>query len=195
MVRTSKYGVYVKDYATYQEYQSAYNKARWEQDKEKFKEMNKNKDYKAEYQKRKAKGYTAKYYQDKRKENPNWVEEQKIKCNEYKKKNKETLAQKTAAYKKTYQGKKSHKISEWKNKSGLKEIPERLDEIFNRWYYSTECELCNKPYKSDKDRCMEHSHDTGHFRSICCSSCNNSMGRIDRQRHRLMLELHRRFNL
>lgn len=195
MVRVSKYGISVKDFDTYEEYKREYDKVRRIKDKDKLKEYNKNRDYKEQYQKRKAQGYTTKYYQDKRNANPEWVEQQKIKCKEYKQKNKKTLAEKTAEYKKTYQGKKSHKTSEWKTKHGLKETPERIDEIFDRWFHSTHCELCNKPYKNTKQRCMEHNHDTGHFRCICCVSCNNYISSMDRQRHRLMLELHRRFNL
>jgi hypothetical protein len=132
----------------------------------------------------------AKNYQKKR-EDKEWVEDQRLKSLEYKKKNKTELAIKTAIYKKTFKGKMSHKISEWKSKHKLKETPERLWLIFARWWYSQRCELCNLPYKNDRDKCMEHHHQSGHFRCICCQNCNQKLAQTDRKKQYVLLELHR----
>tara|TARA_R110002096_G_scaffold121311_3_gene262593 strand:- start:128 stop:712 length:585 start_codon:yes stop_codon:yes gene_type:complete len=186
------------DYDNHKEYQRDYGKQYNLLNKEKNKEYMKKKlqedpdYYKKQYQKRKE--YTKKYY-EKRKENKNWVEEQKLKCNEYKEKNKLTLAQHTSEYKKTYKGKMSHKLSEWKRKGGLKETPERCELIFSKWYKSENCELCFQPYKNKQQRCMEHHHASGHFRHICCVSCNNKLAQVDRQKRSVLLELHRIFIL
>jgi hypothetical protein len=183
------------DYDNYTDYKREYDKQYRIKNKDKIKEQNKNKDHAKQYQKRKKKlGKTpAEYYKQKRLNNPDWVKEQNQKSREYKSKNKETLAQKTRTYKKTYQGKKSHKISEWRTRCNLKETPEKCELIFARWFYSKKCELCLEPYKTIRHRCMEHHHASGHFRHICCSSCNNKLGKVDRQRQSVLLELHRYF--
>jgi len=52
------------------------------------------------------------------------------------------------------------------------------NEEFNYWYneyiYATHCQLekCKKPFKSSKDRQLDHNHDTGEIRNIICRSCN-----------------------
>ena len=53
---------------------------------------------------------------------------------------------------------------------------EEFDEIFERYINSTNCEICNKKYKSSKDRHMDHEHlineKFGAFRNVLCRSCN-----------------------
>ena len=70
---------------------------------------------------------------------------------------------------------KNHKINtkcRWK-KRGLIITDEEFEVIYQQYIYSTNCELCEKVYKSNRDRHMEHNHDTGEFRNICCNSCNS----------------------
>ena len=76
------------------------------------------------------KDYYKTYYKGRR-ENKEWVEEQKIKMKQYKTKKKEILKTKTKAYRSTYLGMRSHKISEWRRKLGVKETNERFDMIFD----------------------------------------------------------------
>tara|TARA_R110000824_G_scaffold181215_6_gene361960 strand:+ start:159 stop:605 length:447 start_codon:yes stop_codon:yes gene_type:complete len=64
-----------------------------------------------------------------------------------------------------------NKINEWKRR-GL--ITDDFNLIYNRWINSTNCELCNHNY-SESQKCMDHSHTTGEFRSICCNKCNSNM--------------------
>ena len=61
--------------------------------------------------------------------------------------------------------------AKWKAK-GLN--MENFDDIYERYIKSTNCELCNKKYKSTKDRCMDHCHKTGEFRNVVCQKCNNN---------------------
>ena len=49
-----------------------------------------------------------------------------------------------------------------------------MDELYERYINSTECELCNKEYKNTTDRHLDHDHTTGLFRNIVCCSCNAS---------------------
>lgn len=65
---------------------------------------------------------------------------------------------------------KSNMKGQWKYK-GL--ITDKFEEIYQRYIYSTNCELCGEEYKSRRDRHMEHSHQTGEFRNICCRTCNS----------------------
>jgi hypothetical protein len=72
---------------------------------------------------------------------------------------------------KLYRSHKSTTIYNWK-RNGLKESDEFIEEIYNRYIVASHCELCNKQFKSSSDRCMEHNNETGKFRNIACSSCN-----------------------
>ena len=56
---------------------------------------------------------------------------------------------------------------------GLKETDEFIESLYNRYIYTSHCELCNKEFKTTKDRHMEHDHETGRFRNIVCNRCNN----------------------
>jgi hypothetical protein len=66
---------------------------------------------------------------------------------------------------------KSDTKRSWKN-CGLLCTEKELEEIYQQYIYSTNCELCGEVYKSRRDRCMEHCHETGKFRNICCQRCN-----------------------
>ena len=98
---------------------------------------------------------------------------------EYDKNNKEKILE----YKQTENGKRSTRINNWKRR-GL--IVEDYNIIYDRWLNSAKCEMCLCEYKMTKkgylDRCMEHNHTTGEFRSICCRSCNNHMRWIDKKK-------------
>ena len=95
--------------------------------------------------------------------NPNYHKEY---MKEYHIKNKERQKE----YRQTPQGKKSIKIAKWKYK-GL--INDNIDELYDRWLNSTECELCGHNYSFNK-KCLDHDHQTGLFRNIVCHSCNQS---------------------
>ena len=100
----------------------------------------------------------------------------------------------TCKYRKTYKGKKSHKISEWRTKAHFKETQERFNEIFDLFWYATKCELCDKEFTTKNIKVADHEHLTGHFRNIVCNKCNNQVGKVDRKRMLVCLEIHRFFN-
>ena len=67
---------------------------------------------------------------------------------------------------------KTHKANtrcNWK-KYGLN--MDNFDEIYNKYIYATNCDLCCKEFTKTTDRQMEHDHDTNEFRNIVCRSCN-----------------------
>ena len=144
----------------------------------------------------KRKEYEKNYYKEKT-ENPLWVEQDKERQKKYKSTEKYKQHRKNydKIYRNSYEGRKCIKISEWKTKHKWKETNDRFDYIFNKWFYSTNCELCNKEFIKKNDKCADHEHNTGTFRSVCCNKCNQTMAVIDRKRMLLCLEIHRYFKL
>tara|TARA_R110002012_G_scaffold249621_2_gene427222 strand:- start:1290 stop:1718 length:429 start_codon:yes stop_codon:yes gene_type:complete len=65
---------------------------------------------------------------------------------------------------------------------------DNFDEWYARYINSNECEKCNEPYKSLKDRCMDHDHNTGEPRNILCNSCNIKTDRITQKTNKLGLQ-------
>ena len=70
----------------------------------------------------------------------------------------------------------------WK-KNGLKVIEEEFESIYYNYINATHCDLCNKEFKSRRDRHMEHNHETGEFRNIVCNSCNQRKNDIKIKKH------------
>lgn len=83
----------------------------------------------------------------------------------------------------------------WIHSQKLKENDERLDYIYNRYLLTDKCDLCNKEFKNNLDKCMEHDHLSGHFRMFCCKKCNLYMKKIDNNRLLISAELNRYFKL
>jgi hypothetical protein len=69
--------------------------------------------------------------------------------------------------------KKSQIILRWKRK-GL--IDDDYEIIYQRWLDTTHCDYCNIELVSGQKglnrKCMDHEHNTGKFRGICCHKCN-----------------------
>jgi hypothetical protein len=70
---------------------------------------------------------------------------------------------------KLYKYHKTMTKTSWKN-IGLN--MDNFDEIYNKYIYATQCELCNMKFPTTRDRCMEHDHANGEFRNIVCNRCN-----------------------
>ena len=68
-------------------------------------------------------------------------------------------------------GKKSMRIYKWKSQ-GI--IDEDLSAVYDYLIKETNCMICFKPYKDSKDRCLDHDHETGEIRYICCNNCNSN---------------------
>tara|TARA_R110002126_G_scaffold4148_3_gene22216 strand:- start:157 stop:609 length:453 start_codon:yes stop_codon:yes gene_type:complete len=74
---------------------------------------------------------------------------------------------------------KNHKRwtkAKWKYRGLLWMSEEEFEEIYQLYILSTHCELCNNPYKSNRDRQMDHIHyidnKFGWFRNVVCTRCN-----------------------
>jgi len=87
--------------------------------------------------------------------------------------NHENWAAKKAAYNKKYYnsegGNRVSMIGQWKIK-GL--IHDNYDDLYNIYINTTECMICSKEFKSRRDRCMDHDHQTNLYRQILCQNCN-----------------------
>tara|TARA_R110002072_G_scaffold75175_1_gene177295 strand:- start:44 stop:490 length:447 start_codon:yes stop_codon:yes gene_type:complete len=144
----------------------------------------------------KRKEYEKNYIKKKR-EDPLWIEKNKERQKKYKltEKAKQTRLEYNKNYRNSYKGRKIIKISEWKTKYNWKETDDRFEFIFNKWYDSTNCELCNKEFIKKNDKCADHEHNTGTFRSVCCNNCNTKLAVVDRKRMLVCLEIHRYFRL
>jgi len=66
---------------------------------------------------------------------------------------------------------KTFTLNTWR-RSGL--ICDNFDELYDMYISTLNCNHCKKEFKTTRDRCMDHDHATGLFRSIVCRSCNNS---------------------
>jgi hypothetical protein len=66
---------------------------------------------------------------------------------------------------------KSMTIGKWRRTGLIAEYHE-MEIIYTRYVNAEFCEICNKEFLTTRDRQMEHSHETGKFRNICCQRCN-----------------------
>ena len=90
----------------------------------------------------------------------------------YKANNKEKIAKTNKEYYQTPAGIKSGRISGWKSK-GI--IDADFDALYDYMLNETHCMICKKEYKNSIDRQLEHDHDDGSVRYICCQNCNISV--------------------
>jgi hypothetical protein len=90
-----------------------------------------------------------------------------------------TTLKRKAQHKKYQQspaGIKSMRISLWKSQ-GI--IDEDLGAVYDNLIKETNCMICFKEYKNSKDRCLDHDHETGEIRYICCNYCNRHLLRTE----------------
>jgi len=59
----------------------------------------------------------------------------------------------------------------WKNK-GMIFTQEEFEEIYEKYIYATNCEICNVLFPNTRNRQLDHCHETGKIRNIVCQKCN-----------------------
>ena len=83
-------------------------------------------------------------------------------------------------YKDPEKYKKNQVICRWKRK-GL--LVEDYNIIYDKWIITNKCDYCNIELQNGQKglnrKCMEHNHNTGEFRGICCHKCNMNMDDIE----------------
>ena len=64
---------------------------------------------------------------------------------------------------------KSSRLQNWKQ-AGI--IDEDLVAVYDYFITQTHCWICDTKYTESNFRCLDHDHDTGEIRYICCRYCN-----------------------
>ena len=113
----------------------------------------------------KDKEYSKQHYKEYREKN-----KEKIRAREkaYQLKNREERNAKFNLYRKANH--KTYKINEWKRANIIDTDWDLLYDIFMK---ETNCWICGIEFDDIyKRKCLDHDHDTGECRYICCSYCN-----------------------
>jgi hypothetical protein len=83
-------------------------------------------------------------------------------------------------YRKSENGKRSNKISKWKQ-AGVQH-PD-FNELYDIWTAATNCADCDvilvEGNEGGNRKCVDHDHETGLFRDIICHKCNIIRGQKD----------------
>ena len=133
--------------------------------------MSDRKEYMRKYQlknKQKMKKYI-KLYQLKNK--------QKIakRMKKYRQANKKKIAKRAKEYLKTESGKKTNRISQWKRNGIFDHYDDDYTTIYKIYRIQKMCSVCFKVFNNKKRmnlKCIDHCHNTGKIRRICCNYCN-----------------------
>tara|TARA_S200002703_G_scaffold91035_1_gene78473 strand:+ start:692 stop:1063 length:372 start_codon:yes stop_codon:yes gene_type:complete len=64
------------------------------------------------------------------------------------------------------------RIDNWKRKGIIDTDFLALHEVYDK---ETHCWICNHQYRHTKERCLDHDHETGECRYICCITCNTKL--------------------
>jgi len=88
----------------------------------------------------------------------------------YNKENKEKIRLKRSIYHQREETKKITRISQWKSR-GI--IDSDFSSLYDVYKKETNCYICGNEFKDSKDRHLDHDHETGEVRFICCRVCNS----------------------
>lgn len=72
---------------------------------------------------------------------------------------------------KLYKHHKSRTKTQWKRR-GMIFTSEEFEEIYEKYIYATNCELCDVLFPNTRNRHLDHDHETGKIRNIVCCKCN-----------------------
>lgn len=70
---------------------------------------------------------------------------------------------------KTPEGVRTRVVAIWKYRGVIGNLHKYYDDVY---LPETNCHVCEKEFKSRRDKCMDHSHTTGKIRQVLCVNCN-----------------------
>ncbi len=101
--------------------------------------------------------------------NPVNFEKRKQYIKKYHLKNKEKIREYQKEYYKQPKGRKLMRMANWRQ-IGIKDTD--LDSVYDIYVNETNCWICDKKFKDARERHLDHCHETGEIRYICCRTCN-----------------------
>ena len=98
----------------------------------------------------------------------------------HKKYNRDKQKQKVAKkkYLNSPKGQMKMRVDKWISR-GVKLRPdEDWDSVYTCWMITNECMICDSDISSCHQKCLDHDHETGFIRSVCCKKCNHHTNEI-----------------
>ena len=84
----------------------------------------------------------------------------------------DTFKETQKKWRKSYLGRQATMKTKWKSRGVILREGEDWDSVFCCYYITDECMICNSDISDNKYKCLDHCHETGFIRSICCKKCN-----------------------
>lgn len=111
----------------------------------------------------------AEYSRRYREKHPEKAKEQSIK---WQKEHPERWKAYQLEYRKRDSSKKKARIANWKQ---IGVVDHHFDELYDFYMKATHCMICGDEFKTHRHRHLDHDHETGEVRYICCAGCNTNI--------------------
>tara|TARA_R100000353_G_scaffold113014_2_gene80941 strand:- start:820 stop:1383 length:564 start_codon:yes stop_codon:yes gene_type:complete len=89
-------------------------------------------------------------------------------------------------YRKRPSVKKATRIANWKQ-IGVKD--HHFSELYEYYIKETNCMICGEEFKTHRHRHLDHDHETGEVRYICCAKCNTKLLGKDREKKNICIKI------